>query len=234
MILMMEETQHPWDQRGNQTDHRVEMFATGFPPKAAHESESFPLSGSGGCGSGRGSGGRAGVPGDGLRPVSPGRPPGLRPLARPGPCRLTGRTPSRTRNFKLAGELDLVFQAPAGRVMGQLSYSKAVQQTGQGPSAGCGPGRGRASADRDIRVVLYRDLGAGGTRPPPSALTPPSAGSEPGTQACLGPYLLLIEWLGGTGRGLAWKPTEPERRLRRLEPARDGTARGSVFRGTDG
>jgi hypothetical protein len=46
------------------------------------ESESFPLSGSGGCGCGRGSGGRAGVPGDGLRPVSPGRPPGLRPLAR--------------------------------------------------------------------------------------------------------------------------------------------------------
>ena len=110
------------------------MFATGFPPKAAHESESFPLSGSG-----RGSGGRAGVPGDGLRPVSPGRPPGLRPLARPGPCRLTGRTPSRTRNFKLAGELDLVFQAPAGRVMGQFSYSKVVPQTGQGPSAGCAP-----------------------------------------------------------------------------------------------
>ena len=92
--------------------------------------------------------------------------------------------------------------------MGQLSYSKAVQQTGQGPSAGCGPGRGRASADRDIRVVLYRDLGAGGTRPPPSALTPPSAGSEPGTQACLGPYLLLIEW-----QMTGWDRAEPESRV---------------------
>jgi hypothetical protein len=48
----------------------------------------------------------------------------------------------------------------------------------------------RGRADRDI--VLY--LGPDGTRPPPSALTPPAAGSEPGTQACLGPYLLLIEW----------------------------------------
>jgi hypothetical protein len=27
---------------------------------------------------------------------------------------------------------------------------------------------------------------------PPSALTPPSAGSEPGTQTCLGPYLMLM------------------------------------------
>jgi hypothetical protein len=62
------------------------MFATCFPPKAARtlgpgleltllESESFPLSG-------RSWRGRAGVPEDGLRSVSPGRPPGLRPLAR--------------------------------------------------------------------------------------------------------------------------------------------------------
>ena len=105
------------------------------------ESESFPLSGSGGCGCGRGSGGRAGVPGDGLRPVSPGRPPGLRPLARAH----SGWPQAQARNsgpgfkFKLAGELDLVFQAPAGRVMGQFSYSKVVPQTGQGPSAGCAP-----------------------------------------------------------------------------------------------
>jgi hypothetical protein len=151
MILMMEETQHPWDQRGNQTDHRVEMFATGFPPKAARvkqptwlESESFPLSGSGGCGCGRGSGGRAGVPGDGLRPVSPGRPPGLRPLARAHSgwphCRQAqarNSGPGSGFKFKLAGELDLVFQAPAGLVMGQFSYSKVVPQTGQGPR--CAP-----------------------------------------------------------------------------------------------
>ena len=52
-------------------------------------------------------------------------------------------------------------------------------------------GVGRGRADRDM-IVLY--LGPDGTRPPPSALTPPAAGSEPGTQACLGPYLLLIEW----------------------------------------
>ena len=97
-------------------------------------------------------------------------------------------TRSRTRNFKLAGELDLVFQAPAGRVMGQFSYSKAVPQTGPARVRVQGVGRGREDR-RDI-VLLY--LGSDGTRRPPSALTPPSAGSEPGTQTCLGPYLMLM------------------------------------------
>ena len=57
----------------------------------------------------------------------------------------------------MAGELDLVFQAPAGRVMGQFSYSKAVPQTGPARVRVQGVGSGRE--DRDI--VLY--LGAGGT-----------------------------------------------------------------------
>ena len=101
------------------------------------ESESFPLSaaaaGVGGegprCqGTGCGQSLLAGCPGS-------GRCPGLTQAGRS----LRPPTRSRTRNFKLAGELDLVFQAPAGRVMGQISYSKAVPETGQGPSAGCGP-----------------------------------------------------------------------------------------------
>jgi hypothetical protein len=127
------------------------MFATCFPPKAARttlgpgleltllESESFPLSG-------RSWRGRAGVPEDGLRSVSPGRPPGLRPLARAHsgwPQAADSESDSARRNFKLAGELDLVFQAPAGRVMGQFSYSKAVPQTGPARVRVQGVGSGR-------------------------------------------------------------------------------------------
>ena len=174
------------------------MFATCFPPKAARttlgpgleltllESESFPLSaaaaGVGGegprCqGTGCGQSLLAGRPGS-------GRCPGLTQAGRS----LRPPTRSRTRNFKLAGELDLVFQAPAGRVMGQFSYSKAVPQTGPARVRVQGVGRGREDR-RDI-VLLY--LGSDGTRRPPSALTPPSAGSEPGTQTCLGPYLMLM------------------------------------------
>ena len=132
------------------------MFATGFAPKAARtlasgpgleltllESESFPLSlgaaaaaaaadGVGGEGPGcRGTGcGQsllAGCPGS-------GRCPGLTQAGRRPPTR------SRTRNFKLAGELDLVFQAPAGRVMSRISYSKAVPETGKGRVQGVGRG----------------------------------------------------------------------------------------------
>jgi hypothetical protein len=124
------------------------MFATCFPPKAARttlgpgleltllESESFPLSG-------RSWRGRAGVPEDGLRSVSPGRPPGLRPLARAHsgwPQAADSESDSARRNFKLAGELDLVFQAPAGRVMSRISYSKAVPETGKGRVQGVGRG----------------------------------------------------------------------------------------------
>jgi len=103
------------------------------------ESESFPLSG-------RSWRGRAGVPEDGLRSVSPGRPPGLRPLARAHsgwPQAADSESDSARRNFKLAGELDLVFQAPAGRVMGQFSYSKAVPQTGPARVRVQGVGSGR-------------------------------------------------------------------------------------------
>jgi hypothetical protein len=126
------------------------MFATCFPPKAARtlgpgleltllESESFPLSAAaaevGGegprCqGTGCGQSLLAGCPGS-------GRCPGLTQAGRRPPTR------SRTRNFKLAGELDLVFQAPAGRVMGQFSYSKAVPQTGPARVRVQGVGSGR-------------------------------------------------------------------------------------------
>jgi hypothetical protein len=204
------------------------MFATCFPPKAAPtrspgleltllESESFPLSG-------RSWRGRAGVPEDGLRSVSPGRPPGLRPLARAHsgwPQAADSESDSARRNFKLAGELDLVFQAPAGRVMGQFSYSKAVPQTGPARVRVQGVGR----EDRDI--VLY--LGAGGTA---FSLNAALRRLRAWHSDVPGAVSDADDWVGQPEGGVRVKPTE--RRLGRLEPARGGTARGSVFLGTDG